>query len=77
MLSYSLKLYCSPVGVCSSSKWKRIEALANSGLPTPRCDILEVDDCTGEATRCCAVCQGEARLRHTGEMCRAAREVAH
>ncbi|RYP75778.1 hypothetical protein DL770_007345 [Monosporascus sp. CRB-9-2] len=36
------------------------EALANSGLPTPRCDMIEVDGCGGEAHLCCAVCQGEA-----------------
>jgi hypothetical protein len=35
-------------------------ALAHSGLPTPRCDIIEVDGCGGEAYLCCAICRNEA-----------------
>jgi hypothetical protein len=34
------------------------EALANSGLPTPKCDIVEVDGCGGDdAHLCCAICR--------------------
>jgi hypothetical protein len=33
------------------------EALANSGLPTPKCEIVELAECGADASLCCALCR--------------------